>query len=205
MIRSTPWRRWRLVWCWCALLLALAQPSAASAHASLVASDPAPEAVLAAAPASLTFSFNEAVEPLAMRIVDRHGVAVDVTQIARSGASLVLMPPATLAPGAYILSWRVVSEDGHPVGGALTFWIGARSAAAPNLVGSDSAALRGAIWATRLVIYLGLFVGAGGAFFLAWMKMPPGMRRLRIAIAAVSVAGLLALALSVGLQGLDAL
>ncbi|UZE49034.1 copper resistance protein CopC/CopD [Rhodopseudomonas sp. P2A-2r] len=204
MIRSTPWRRWRLLF-WCALLLALAQPSAASAHASLVASDPAPEAVLAAAPASLTLSFNEAVEPLAMRIVDRHGVASDVTQIARHGASLVLMPSAALVPGAYILSWRVVSEDGHPVGGALTFWIGARSVPAPDLVSSDSVALRGAIWATRIVIYLGLFVGAGGAFFLARMKMPRGMRRLRIAIAAVSVAGLLALALSIGLQGLDAL
>jgi copper transport protein len=186
-------------------LLTLAQPSAASAHASLVASDPAPEAVLAAAPASLTLSFNEAVEPLSMRIVDRRGIAADVTQIARRGTSLVLMPPAALAPGAYILSWRVVSEDGHPVGGALTFWIGARSAPAPDLVSSDSAVLRAAIWATRLVIYSALFVGAGGAFFLAWMKMPPGWRRLRLAVAAVSVAGLLALTLSIGLQGLDAL
>jgi copper transport protein len=204
VIRSSRWRRWRLLFR-CALLLALAQPSAASAHASLVASDPAPEAVPAAAPASLTLSFNEAVEPLAMRIVDRHGVASDVTQIARRGASLVLMPPAALTPGAYILSWRVVSEDGHPVGGALTFWIGARSAPAPDLVSSDSAALRGAIWATRIIVYLGLFVGAGGAFFLAWMRMPPGWRGLRLAVAAASVAGLLALVVAVGLQGLDVL
>jgi copper transport protein len=192
------------LWCCCALLLALAQPSPALAHASLISSDPAAETVLATAPVSLTLTFNEAVEPLAVRIVDQRGVATIVTQIERRGANLVLMPPADLAPGAYIMSWRVASEDGHPVGGALTFWIGARSATAPSVASGEYRALRFAIWVTRIAVYVGLFVGAGGAFFMAWMRMT-AFAGLRSVVAAASLAGLSALALSVGLQGLDAL
>ena len=37
---------------------------------------------------------------------------------------------------------------------------------------SDDALLRGAIWLTRVAVYLGLFVGVGGAFFVAWMQAP---------------------------------
>jgi copper transport protein len=191
---------------WCAaglLLFAVWQPSAAFAHASLIASDPAGDAVLAVAPAALTLTFNEAVTPLLMRIIDQRGVATDIARVDRRGDSVVVMPP-TLAEGAYVLSWRVISEDGHPVGGALTFWVGARTAAAPDVASTDNAAVRAAIWATRLVIYLGLFVGAGGAFFLGWIT-PLRMCGPRAVVIAASLAGGLALALSVGLQGLDAL
>ena len=38
-----------------------------------------------------------------------------------------------LGPGAYRLTWRVVSADGHPVGGSFAFWIGAsQTEAAPD-------------------------------------------------------------------------
>ncbi|HEU4804796.1 MAG TPA: copper resistance D family protein, partial [Nitrobacter sp.] len=51
---------------------------------------------------------------------------------------------------------------------------------------------------------IGLFVGAGGAFFVAWMRAPfaPAMRVIGNSVELVALA---ALALSVGLQGLDAL
>ena len=69
---------------------------------------------------------------------------------------------------------------------------------------SDDMLLRGAIWLARLAVYLGLFVGAGGAFFVAWMRAPsaPAMRGIGNVVDLVALA---ALALSVGLQGLDAL
>lgn len=177
----------------------------ARAHASLIASDPAPEAVLAAAPSALTLTFNEAVEPLTMQLVDQRGARSAITRIERRAASLVLMPPAALADGAYVLSWRVISADGHPVGGALTFRVGMRAAAAPPVAIADASPVHAAIWATRIVIDLGLFVGIGGAFFLAWIGRPPRRGGTRIIIAAAAVAALPALALSVGLQGLDAL
>ena len=104
----------------------------------------------------------------------------------------------------------MVSADGHPVGGALVFSIGAPSAQPPS--GAQPAAdpaVRTALWAAKLVIYLGLAVGIGGAFFRAWIAAPD-RRAVPLGqadpwIVTALIAGLAATALSVGLQGLDAL
>jgi copper transport protein len=191
------------------LLLWLLSPSAAFAHASLVASDPANDAVLARAPTQLTLTFNEPVEPVNVRIVGVGGVSL-VSGIARDGARLVFHPPQTLQDGAYVVSWRVISADGHPVGGALTFFVGNKTTAAPELGDPEGAPVRIAIWLARLLVYAGLFVGVGGAFFAAWMQTqriqgPASARWPQRAAIAVSVVALIALLLSVGLQGLDAI
>ena len=187
----------------CLLLAALMLPSAAFAHASLIASSPADGALLARAPATLTLTFNEPVEPLTIRIVDQGGASESLAEIRRDGAQLVLTPPV-LGDGAHVISWRVASADGHPVGGAITFWVGRRDVDAPQAVRSNDALLRGAIWLARLAIYVGLFVGAGGAFFVAWIRAPsaPAMRVIGSSVELIALA---ALAFSVGLQGLDAM
>jgi copper transport protein len=179
-------------------------PSAAFAHASLIASSPADGALLAHAPATLTLTFNEPVEPLTIRIVDHGGAGASVTRIRRDGAQLILTPPPISGDGAHVISWRVASADGHPVGGAITFWVGRRDVDAPQAVRSNDALLRGAIWLVRLAIYVGLFVGAGGAFFVAWIRAPsaPAMRVIGSSVELIALA---ALAFSVGLQGLDAM
>ncbi|GAB1716074.1 MAG: copper resistance D [Nitrobacter sp.] len=186
------------------MLAAALLPSAAWAHASLIASNPADGALLAHAPATLTLTFNEPVDPLKIRIVDQNGRGANVTRIRRDGAQLVLTPPAISGDGAHVISWRVISADGHPVGGSTTFWIGRRGAHVPQTVRSEDTLLRGAIWLARLAIYVGLFVGAGGAFFVAWLRAPPA-QATRVIGACVNLVALAALALSVGLQGLDAL
>jgi copper transport protein len=178
--------------------------SAAWAHASLIASDPADGALLARSPAALTLTFNEPVEPLTIRIVDESGAAESVTRIRRDGAQLILTP-AKLDNGAHVISWRVVSADGHPVGGSTTFWIGQRGANAPQAtMRSDDALLRGAIWLTRVAVYLGLFVGVGGAFFVAWMQAPSAPA-VRVIGNVIDLVALGSLAIGVGLRGLDAL
>lgn len=190
------------VCCW--LLAVVMLPSAAFAHASLIASSPADGALLAHAPATLTLTFNEPVEPLTIRIVDHGGAGASVTRIRRDGAQLILTPPPISGDGAHVISWRVASADGHPVGGAITFWVGRRDVDAPQAVRSNDALLRGAIWLVRLAIYVGLFVGAGGAFFVAWIRAPsaPAMRVIGTSVELIALA---ALAFSVGLQGLDAM
>jgi copper transport protein len=184
------------------LLVVLAHPSTALAHASLLASDPTDGAALATAPATLTLSFNEPVEPIAIRIVDGRGTASEVTQISHDGANLILTPSAVLDRGAHVVSWRVVSADGHPVGGSLIFWVGPRGADLPQVSNSENPFVRTAIWITGVAIYLGLFVGVGGAFFGAWMQ-PSAMQGPGPVSVAASIFGLAALVLSVGLQGLD--
>jgi copper transport protein len=207
MRRFAGWPSSRLWRCCVVLLLLLfaEHPTAARAHASLLSSSPANDAVLVAAPTAFTLAFNEAVTPLVMRIIDQHGVAGQLSQIEQRGSNLVMMAPNGMLPGAYVLSWRVISADGHPVGGSLTFWIGARSSPAPSVVDTESMAVRVAIWMTRLVIYVGLFVGAGGAFFLAWIGRNQPMRGARRVVAAATLAGILGLLVSIGFQGLDAL
>jgi copper transport protein len=61
-----------------------------------------------------------------------------------------------------------------------------------------------ALWAAKLAIYVGLFVGVGGAFFRAWIadRAAPTASPW---IAAMLVAALTAIPASVALQGLDAL
>ncbi|WP_299718381.1 copper resistance protein CopC, partial [Tardiphaga sp.] len=193
--------RWSTIATLLWVLLVQLHPSAALAHASLVSSDPTNDALLMHPPSSVRLTFNEEVDVLAIHLIDEHGASSAVTQIDRRGASL-LLSPAKWHDGANVVSWRVISADGHPVGGSLIFWVGRRGAQPPDIATTGNAVLRGAIWATRLLIYGGLFVGIGGAFFLAWLR--PARQR-RTPLVAIGVVALAALALSIGLQGLDAL
>jgi copper transport protein len=186
------------------LVFVVAHASTALAHASLIASDPANGSALATAPATLTLSFNEPVEPTVIRILDGEGTASQVTQISHDGANLILTPPAPLRQGAQVLSWRVISADGHPVGGSLTFWVGRRGAALPQAAKLENPTVGAGIWMTRVAVYLGLFVGAGGAFFVAWMQPSAGHGPKTVSVAA-AMSALAALLLSIGLQGLDVL
>ncbi|KPG02099.1 copper resistance protein [Rhodopseudomonas sp. AAP120] len=187
-----------------AVAVVLLLPALAHAHASLVASEPAAEAVLATAPATLSLTFNEAVEPLAISLIDAQGGSHPITDIAREGDSLRFAPPATLSAGGHVLSWRVISADGHPIGGSLTFWIGAPGSALPAIIVPDDPLRRAAIWGTRIVVELALFTAVGGAVFLAWIAAAPLTGAGRVS-ASLSLLGLAALIGSVGLQGLDAL
>ena len=179
---------------------------AASAHATLVRSEPADGAVLAAAPDGLVLVFNEPVSPLVLRLVGADGESVPLDDVAVSQETVTVGLPAGLGDGGWVVSWRVVSGDGHPIGGSVVFSVGtggAGSAVRP-VAGDDETGwpLRTAIAATRALIYVGLFVGIGGVFFAAFVAPPPvaGLRAMAFALAAAPIAVLL----SVSLQGLDA-
>lgn len=181
-----------------ALLALLVYAPAAHAHATLVASEPADGAMQARAPSSVRLTFNEPVTPLLMRLVGG-AQSEALTGLVAEGNSLVVALPA-LGQGTHGLSWRVISADGHPVGGTVLFSVGTRSDVV--FVSGRDAGVRNALWAAKLALYLGLFVGIGGAFFRAWA---PGANAGGRAIGAALVAGLIATPLTVGLQGLDAL
>jgi copper transport protein len=184
-----------------ALLIALAPASEACAHASLVKAAPADGAVMPLPPAALTLTFNEPVSPLVVRLIGPAGAPLAPIAVTAQDTTVTISTPPGLRRGTHVLSWRVISGDGHPVGGSLMFSIGARSPAAqPENLADRS--VRAALWVVRVVMYVALFVGAGGAFFAAWIA--DGAPR-RAWIVFVLAAGLVAVVLSVGLQGLDAL
>src|SRR5262245_48049199 len=103
-----------------AMLLGFPQP--AQAHAYLVSTDPAEGAVLQTAPERVRFTFNEAVRgvPGGVQVFDPQGELVDARPTVR-GTELDVVLSAPLGNGTTVITWRVVSDDGHPISGSLTF------------------------------------------------------------------------------------
>ena len=181
-----------------ALLSALCIASAAWAHATLLSSEPADGSVLTMPPKMVQLHFNESVAPAVIGVIDAGGRARDVATRA-VGQSVLIVLPDDLPQGTQIVSYRVVSQDGHPVAGSMVFSIGAVTGAAPPAKASPLAVL---IWLARIGVYLGLFVGVGGAFFAAWIGQGPSGSTVSRGALAV---GLVSAVASLGLQGLDLL
>jgi copper transport protein len=183
-------------------VILLAPARDAHAHASLVRAQPADGAVLPASPSALALTFNEPVAPLVLRLIGPAGQSLALGRTVGENATITINVPATLQRGTHVLSWRVISADGHPVGGTLMFSVGAPSPR-PATGHVANPAVHIGIWAARVALYVGLFLGVGGAFFRAWIA--DGRARAAPWLMAFLVGGLLAAPLSVSLQGLDAL
>jgi copper transport protein len=165
-------------------MVLLAAPPA-SAHAMLEDSTPAADAVLSTPPTSVDLLFNEAVSLLAdsVRVFGPDGRRVDVGGVAHTDGSAAtarvgLRPD--LVEGTYLVSYRVVSADSHPVEGAFTFVVGHASrglaAAAPPSEGSTPVDV--ALGFSRWLSYAGSALGLGGFAFMVWC-WPGGWRSRR--------------------------
>ena len=184
--------------------LGLIAPTGARAHASLVASDPVDGAVLTAAPALLILRFNEPVSPLSFKLIDAGGVAHDGLVVGSKGETIEITPPGDLPRGTQTLSYRIVSADGHPVGGVVAFSIGMPGGGGFAAVANDRSRAF-AIWAFRLLQLAGLTAGVGAVYFLAFVAPAAKAARLAAYVGLMLAAGGVAVCLSVGLQGLDLL
>ncbi|MBK5330760.1 MAG: copper resistance protein CopC/CopD [Ilumatobacteraceae bacterium] len=206
--------RLRRAACACAAGLALATfvgVGTASAHAELLSSDPQPGAVLDTAPAHITLTFNEPVEISlgALRLFDGTGASINISTARHpngEGAAVEVDLPA-LNNGSYVVDWRVVSSDSHPVHAAFTFQVGPTSNLASGLLDQIiSSSHTGKTASTGLTVSRSLVTAAiaivfGGLLACGLGIVPLGRRqRVLIGIAAGvgAVAGLLAMPLEVG-------
>src|SRR6476620_4039294 len=103
--------------------------SGASAHADLVASTPVAGEHLDRGPAAVTLRFTEPVTlvPAGVRLLDSSGRAVNrgpASRVADHPEQVTLPLPANLADGNYLVVWRVVSLDSHPIAGSFLFSVG---------------------------------------------------------------------------------
>ncbi|MEO6713882.1 MAG: copper resistance protein CopC [Mycobacteriales bacterium] len=164
-----------------AVAIAVATP--AYAHTELVSATPAPQSQQPTAPPSVVLRFSSAVEVQteAIRVFDPAARRVDSGASRRSAANAdtVSVPLAAgLSPGIYTTTWRVVSDDGHPLEGAFTFSVGksGRQTAATDRSISAPAGSGGLVGmllsACRWLMYGGLLVLVGGAVFLALLWQP---------------------------------
>ena len=126
--------------------LSLVGAPTASAHTELLWSTPDDGSVLSSVPTEVVLTFvDELLEAsVKVAITDESGtvVAKDVAQA--DGADVTVSWPADLPPGTYSVNYRVVSADGHPVSGSVSFsYTGA--AASPSASASPAAATATAV------------------------------------------------------------
>ena len=165
-----------------ALLFVAASASPAFAHSTLVQTSPAAGQVLDRPPKTVTLGFNESVEVAlgAIRVYNSKGERLDTGSASHPSGqqSRVQVGVPKLANDSYVVTWRVISADSHPVQGAFTFQVG-RAAAAGNLQSLSQRLLSnqggdttvGFLYAVaRFGVFasLALLIGAAAFLILVW-------------------------------------
>ena len=97
----------------------------AAAHTELVSTMPADGAVLDTAPTEIVFTFSEDLLPGAtsLSVFDDAGVVLARATVDPQGASVRMALPSDLPSGVLHAAYRVVSGDGHPVTGEISFTV----------------------------------------------------------------------------------
>ncbi len=177
-----------------AAAVALALPAAAWAHAALARTVPAASVILNRPPPLVQLTYTEAVEPkfAAVSVTNAAGQSQTAGTPRRSASDpkTLVVPLHRVAQGWYLVYWRVISADGHPVRGAFTFAVGPNPGPAPQFVIpsiSETAATPRLVTA-RSVVFVAV-MAAIGLFLLRIAIARPVVRRVaETRLRAVSVA-----------------
>ncbi|MBM4198614.1 MAG: hypothetical protein FJ198_02840 [Gammaproteobacteria bacterium] len=176
------------------------------AHAVLLDSSPKPGEMLMQSPPEVVANFNEGVGPIFFKVLDVKGQPVgDPGEIRLDGTKMILPLGASLPNGTYVLTYRVISADTHPVGATFGFSIGEpmKSVDATADAGSRS------IWSlavavNRWILYAGMLWVAGTAIFLLLLGVDGALRdEARQTARWASVLTALSYVLAVGFGGAD--
>src|SRR5258708_19427746 len=120
-----------------ALTVVVIVAAPASAHAVLLSETPRANSTVRTSPSAIDLTFSENVEVSfgSISVFNEKGDRVDIgaPQHVASPAHTVSSSVGHLGTGAYVVTWRVISADSHPVHGALTFTVGNSSANADAL------------------------------------------------------------------------
>jgi copper transport protein len=162
---------------------ALALPAAAWAHAALLRTVPQASGTVNTPPRQVLLTYSEAVEPrfAIVSVTDAGGHQQTTGPPRRSpaDADTLVVPVKRLAQGWYLVYWRVISVDGHPVRGAFTFAVGPNAGPAPQFVIpsiSETAATPKLVVA-RWIVFLSV-MGAIGLLALRLAIARPVVRRV---------------------------
>ena len=186
----------------CLAVIGWATPAAA--HAAVTASSPAQGAHLAKVPHTVTINFDQPVQPDdgGLVVLNSSGQRVEVTSGHPAPATLSATLPASLGPGAYVSDYTVTSVDGHVVSGGIVFLVGHVKAGAITTLARPRTSF--ASWVDdfgQFLVYLGVLVASGLAFFLAFiLRGGNERRRLRRWVYVATALGLVGMAVTGGAQ-----
>ncbi|MBT1034961.1 copper resistance protein CopC [Canibacter sp. lx-45] len=126
------------------VLLLASNITSAHSHDKLVVTDPVANSVAAAAPEKISLTFNNDV------INTNEGTVVEIKnatgEIVSNGVPKINRNTVTqdfaakikgAADGIYVVNWRVVSSDGHPIEGSFKFGVG--SVSSSDVIAHESA------------------------------------------------------------------
>lgn len=167
-------------------VLAVAGATPALAHATLASSDPADGSRLEAVPATVSTTFTEDITVGSgfLKVVDGDGKEVSTGELTSTGPTVSIALQPGLGDGSYIISYRVVSADSHPIGGAVSFVVGDGPLVAPSgaVIGGTTDPVVDVVFTiARWVSFAGVMLFGGLAFLvLCWPagRADPRARRL---------------------------
>jgi copper transport protein len=180
---------------------ALLLPAAAWAHAVLLRTIPSASQTVNTAPKQLRLTYSEAVEPrfAIVSVTDAAAHQQTAGPPRRSAANVdtLVVPLKKLGEGWYLVWWRVISADGHPVRGAFTFAVGPNPGPAPQFVipSISETAVTPRLLVARWLAFLSV-MAAIGLFVLRMAVARPLVRRVSgTRLRAVSIAFVVAAAI----------
>lgn len=111
-----------------ALVILVAIPLTASAHTGLVSSSPADKATIQEFPTEISLTFKETLMKLGGKQVSKftvHNPKHDLIKLGalrvNAGSISATVKERDLPTGTYKVYYRVISADGHPVSGIISF------------------------------------------------------------------------------------
>ena len=161
-----------------------------SAHALLLRSNPAANAVLTQPPVQVELFFSEAVEEKlsTIKVFDSNGAVVDVGDVRVDLADPTRMTVSlhSLSDGVFTVTWKVVSAvDGHQGTGSFPFALGAANASAlPAIPQSASFNVPVISLASKFLLLVALAILVGQRLFLT-LVWEPALKGAQVARPAV--------------------
>ncbi len=95
--------------------------AAAEAHTHVKEAQPADGSVVTTAPANIVLKFSEAARVTALTVQKDGEAEQKLAPLPSAPTEVVSVPAPKLAPGRYVVSYRVVSDDNHIMSGKLHF------------------------------------------------------------------------------------
>jgi copper transport protein len=190
-----------------AVAILVATPAAASAHAYLTHTSPLPNAILASSPRRVALTYDEAVEPrfAIISVSDAAGHQLTTAPVSRlpSNPDTLFVPLKPHLPrGWYLIYWRAISVDGHPVQGAYTFAVGPEPGPPPQFAipNISETATTPNLLAARWIMFLSVMVSIGLFAFRMLIARPlmarvegTNLRPVTIAFCVMAAVGVIAI------------
>lgn len=142
--------------------------SSVSAHANLLRSEPQDGEVLQSSPHQIRLSFSEFIEleSLSIRLFDWNGKEITLSppNLISGDASRALADLPPLLEGSYTVDWKLLSEDGHPVGSSYIFSVDKASPGSSAPISTGTSLVSDSILVPIRLLVETLLLVAGGLF-----------------------------------------